>query len=69
MPPLIPFEFDPPSADYKEAHLTYQDVPNGQQVSWPVVGASAQTHSVDSQEPGNVQCWADGSDSMCNRQR
>jgi len=30
---------------------------------------SVMTHSVDSQRPWNVRCWAHGSDSMCDRQR
>lgn len=40
MKPIIPYEFDPPAADYETAHLVYQDVAGGQMVSWPVVGAS-----------------------------
>jgi hypothetical protein len=38
--PFIPYEFDPPSADYEEAHLTFQDTPAGKLVSWPLIGAS-----------------------------
>ncbi len=40
MTPLIPYEFDPTSAAYEEAHLIYEDAHGGKTVSWPLVGVS-----------------------------
>jgi hypothetical protein len=40
MTPLIPYEFDPPAAEWEEHHLDYKDTTGGKLVTWPVVGAS-----------------------------
>lgn len=40
--PLVPFAFDPPATDYEYdlTHLAFRDVEGGQEVSWPLIGAS-----------------------------
>ena len=50
--PLIPYEFDPSSAEYEEEHLVYEDTPGGKTVSWPLIGASVflEKSSVDALE-------------------
>ena len=39
MPPIIPYQFDPSSAEYEENHLIWEAVPGGNNVTWPVIGA------------------------------
>ena len=38
--PLIPYTFDPASDEYETDHLVYETVTGGEQVSWPLIGAS-----------------------------
>jgi len=38
MEPRVPYSFDPPSDEWEEEHLVWQDADGGRVASWPVIG-------------------------------
>lgn len=38
MNPRVPYSFDPPSDEWKEAHLVWEDAAGGKFASWPLIG-------------------------------
>jgi hypothetical protein len=38
MDPRVPYSFDPPSEEWEEEHLVWEDATDGKFASWPIIG-------------------------------